>query len=81
MTETARVTPEGRALWGHASADDVVPSQNLLFAGGSTGFTVRGPELAGRAVPVLVGLSGSGAWPDGRAREGSPLIAHPNFGG
>lgn len=46
LTESGRVTLDGRAVWEHAFAD-VVPSQSLAFAGSPTGFTVNGPD-AGR---------------------------------
>lgn len=46
LTESGKVTLDGRAVWEHAFAD-VVPNQSLAFAGSPTGFTVNGPD-AGR---------------------------------
>ncbi|WP_048645304.1 autotransporter domain-containing protein [Nitratireductor soli] len=56
LTETGKVTLDGRLLWEHAFAD-VVPSQNLAFAGSPTGFEVRGPDAGRDRVRLGLGLS------------------------
>lgn len=56
LTETGKVTLEGRAVWEHAFSD-VVPSQNLAFAGSPTGFTVLGPDAGRDRLRIGAGLS------------------------
>ncbi|MGB3389613.1 MAG: autotransporter outer membrane beta-barrel domain-containing protein, partial [Pseudaminobacter sp.] len=56
LTETGKVTLEGRAVWEHAFAD-ALPSQNLAFAGSPTGFTVLGPDAGRDRFRLGAGLS------------------------
>lgn len=56
LTETGKVTLEGRAVWEHAFSD-VVPSQNLAFAGSPTGFTVLGSDAGRDRLRIGAGLS------------------------
>lgn len=56
MTESGRITLEGRAVWEHAFAD-IVPSQALMLAGSTTGFTVQGPTADRNRLRLGAGLS------------------------
>lgn len=56
LTESGRVTLDGRAVWEHAFAD-VVPSQSLAFAGSAAGFNVRGPAASRDRLRVGAGLA------------------------
>ena len=56
LTETGKVTLEGRAVWEYAFAD-VVPSQNLAFAGSPSSFTVLGPAAGRDRLRIGAGLS------------------------
>lgn len=56
LTESGKVTVEGRAVWEHAFAD-VVPSQNFALAGSPTSFTVLGPDAGRDRLRLGAGLS------------------------
>jgi outer membrane autotransporter protein len=56
LTDSGKVTLEGRAVWEHAFSD-VVPSQALALAGSPTGFTVLGPDAGRDRLRVGAGLS------------------------
>ncbi len=56
LTESGRVTLDGRAVWEHAFAD-VVPNHSLAFAGGPTGFTVSGPDAGRDRLHLGAGVS------------------------
>jgi autotransporter-associated beta strand protein len=56
LTEHGKVTLDARLLWEHAFAD-VVPSQNLAFAGSPTGFEVRGPDAGRDRVRLGLGVA------------------------
>ncbi|MCO5156373.1 MAG: autotransporter domain-containing protein [Aquamicrobium sp.] len=56
LTESGKVTLEGRALWEHAFSDER-PSQNHAFAGSLTAFTVNGPDAGRDRFRVGAGLS------------------------
>ena len=56
LTESGKVTLEGRAVWEHAFSD-VVPSQALALAGSSSGFTVLGPDAGRDRLRIGAGLS------------------------
>lgn len=56
QAEAGKVTLDGRLLWEHAFAD-VVPGQNLAFAGSPAGFTVRGPDAGRDRFRLGLGIS------------------------
>lgn len=56
LTDSGKVTLEGRAVWEHAFSD-VVPSQNLALAGSPTSFTVLGPDAGRDRLRIGAGLS------------------------
>lgn len=56
MTESGRITLEGRAVWEHAFAD-IVPSQALMLAGSTIGFTVHGPAADRNRLRLGAGLT------------------------
>lgn len=56
LTDSGKVTLEGRAVWEHAFSD-VVPSQALALAGSPTSFTVLGPDAGRDRLRIGAGLS------------------------
>jgi outer membrane autotransporter protein len=56
FTDAGKVALQGRIAWEHAFAD-VVSSQTLAFAGGPSGFEVRGPDAGRDRVRLGLGLS------------------------
>ncbi len=56
LTESGKVTLEGRAVWEHAFSD-VVSSQTLALAGSPTSFTVLGPDAGRDRLRIGAGLS------------------------
>ncbi|MGE0503562.1 MAG: autotransporter domain-containing protein [Rhizobiaceae bacterium] len=56
VTESGKVTLEGRAVWEHAFAN-VTPSRSLAFAGSPVGFEVRGPRAGRDRLRLGAGLA------------------------
>lgn len=56
LTDSGRVTLEGRAVWEHVLAD-VVPSHSLVLTGSNTGFTVHGPAADRNRLRLGAGMS------------------------
>ncbi len=55
-TGSGRLALDGRVLWEHAFAD-VVPDQDMAFAGGGSRFEVRGPDAGRDRLRLGLGLS------------------------
>lgn len=55
-TGSSRLALDGRVLWEHAFAD-VVPDQDMSFAGGGTRFEMRDPDADRDRLRLGLGLS------------------------